>query len=58
VVDEERRRIAISTYFEQELRLILELAGFAEVEIQAGYTGRPVAEDDAEILVIAAKAAE
>jgi SAM-dependent methyltransferase len=56
VVDEERRRITISTYFEQELRLILELAGFADVEIQAGYTGRPATDDDAEILVIATKA--
>jgi SAM-dependent methyltransferase len=58
VVDKERRRIAISTYFEQELRLILELAGFADVEIQAGYTGRPATDDDAEILVTATKAEE
>ncbi len=52
-LQEERRRIAISTYFEQELRLILELAGYADVEFQAGYTGRPATEDDAEVLVIA-----
>jgi SAM-dependent methyltransferase len=55
VVNEERRQIAISTYFEQELRLILELAGFTSVEFQAGYTGRPATADDAEVLVIATR---
>jgi SAM-dependent methyltransferase len=54
-IREERREIAISVYFEQELRLILELAGFSDVELQAGYTGRPATADDAEILVIATR---
>jgi SAM-dependent methyltransferase len=54
-IQEERRQIAISVYFEQELRLILELAGFSETELQAGYTGRPATADDAEILVIATR---
>jgi SAM-dependent methyltransferase len=56
VVQQEVGQISISTYFEQEQRLILELAGFAEVEFQAGYTGRPATDDDTEILVIATRA--
>jgi SAM-dependent methyltransferase len=54
-IQEERRQIAISVYFEQELRLILELAGFEQAELQAGYSGRPATADDAEILVIATR---
>jgi SAM-dependent methyltransferase len=55
VAQEERRLIAISSYFEQELRLILELARFTNVELQAGYSGRPATADDTEILVIATR---
>jgi SAM-dependent methyltransferase len=57
VIVEEQREIAIELYFEQELRLILELAGFVDVEIQSGYTGQPATADDADTVVIARRAA-
>jgi SAM-dependent methyltransferase len=56
VVAEEEREIAISLYFEQELRLMFEQAGFDEVEVQAGYSGKPATGDDAEIVFIAKRA--
>lgn len=52
----EEREIAISLYFEQELRLLLELAGFADVRIEAAYTGRLATNDDADTVVIATRA--
>ena len=56
VVADEEREIAISVYFEQELRLLLELAGFVDVRIEAGYSGRPATNDDADTVVIASRA--
>jgi hypothetical protein len=52
---EEEREIAISLYFEQELRLLLELAGLSGIEVQAGYSGKPATVDDAEIVFIATR---
>lgn len=56
LVAEEERELAISVYLEQELRLLLELAGFADVRIEAGYSGRLATDDDADTVVIATKA--
>jgi SAM-dependent methyltransferase len=53
VIVQEQRRIAISLYFEQELRLILELAGFADVRFKARYTGVPASADDTDVVVVA-----
>lgn len=55
LVAEEEREIAISLYFEQELRLMLELAGFDRIEVQAGYSGKPATVDDADITFIASR---
>jgi SAM-dependent methyltransferase len=56
LVAEEERELAISVYLEQELRLLLELAGFTDVRIEAGYSGRLATADDADTVVIATKA--
>jgi SAM-dependent methyltransferase len=56
VVREEQRRIAIAVYFEQELRLMLELAGFSDIRFEAGYTGREASVDDTNVVVIAQRA--
>jgi SAM-dependent methyltransferase len=53
VMADEEREIAISLYFEQELRLALELAGFTDLRFEAGYSGRPATADDTDIVVIA-----
>lgn len=51
----EEREIAISVYFEQELRLMLELAGFTDVAFEAGYTGTSAGIDDTDVVVVARK---
>lgn len=53
VIREEQRQMAVSVYFEQELRLMLELAGFIDVRFEAGYTGRQATVDDTDVVVIA-----
>ncbi len=52
-VAEEEREIAINVYLEQELRLMLELAGFELVRFEAGYSGRTATPDDTEVVVVA-----
>jgi SAM-dependent methyltransferase len=55
LIAEEEREIAISLYFEQELRLMLEQGGFNQVEVQAGYSGEPATIDDAEMVFVASR---
>jgi SAM-dependent methyltransferase len=56
VLRREEREIAISIYFEQELRLLLELAGFTDIAFEASYAGNPAGIDDTEVVVVAQKA--
>jgi hypothetical protein len=42
--------------FAQELRLILELAGFTHIRFEARYTGGPASVDDTDIVAIADRA--
>lgn len=53
VVLEEDREIMISIYLEQELRLILELAGLTDVRLEGRYTGRPASANETGIVVVA-----
>jgi len=54
LVATEDRQISIRSYFRDELVLLLERAGFDDVEVVAGYTGaEPIADDD--FLVFAAR---
>lgn len=53
LVTEEQREIAINIYFEQELRLVLELAGFSDAVFEAGYTGEPTTTLDTNVTVVA-----
>lgn len=53
VLAEEEREIAINIYLEQELRLMLEHAGFSDVSFEAGYSGQPATLDDTDVAVVA-----
>jgi SAM-dependent methyltransferase len=57
ILAEEEREMAISLYFEQELLQMFEEAGFAGIEVQAGYTGKPATADDTEIVWVGTRAA-
>jgi SAM-dependent methyltransferase len=47
LLEEEKHRIEMVMYFTDELALMLEQAGFADVEVRAGYEDRsPTADDD------------
>lgn len=52
ILAEEEREMAISLYFEQELRRMFEEAGFDDVEVEAGYSGNPATADDTEIVFV------
>jgi SAM-dependent methyltransferase len=52
---EEEHRIDITAYFTDELVLMLERAGFVDVELRAGYEERPPAADDDFVVFIARK---
>lgn len=54
---EEEREIVNNVYLEQELRLMLEFAGFADVSFQAGYSGRPATVDVTEVTLVARRTA-
>ncbi len=55
VAKEEEYDLKISLYFAQEVFLMLQHAGFREVAVEAGYTGRPATADDAMVAFVAAK---
>ena len=50
---EEEHRLELSLYFTHEIVLLLERAGFVDVELRAGYEDRPPAADDAFVVFIA-----
>jgi SAM-dependent methyltransferase len=52
---EEEHRIDITAYFTDELVLMLERAGFVDVELRAGYEDRPPAADDDFVVFISQK---
>ena len=56
LVDEEQRELRMTVYFTHELELMLERAGFTEIELQAGYTGEPPTGDDDFVVFIARRA--
>ncbi len=53
VLAEEQHELAMTLYFTQELLLMLERAGFADVELLAGYENRPPARDDDFVVFVA-----
>jgi SAM-dependent methyltransferase len=55
VVKEEEYSLRINIYFAQELLLMLDEAGFRDLEVQAGYTGRPATADDGMVAFVARK---
>jgi hypothetical protein len=55
LVKEEEHSLRISIYFVQELLLMLDEAGFRDVAVEAGYTGRPATADDGTVAFVARK---
>ncbi|HEY8168138.1 MAG TPA: class I SAM-dependent methyltransferase [Candidatus Limnocylindrales bacterium] len=53
LVQEETYGLHENLYFEAELALVLEEAGFSEVTVEAAYERRPATADDATLIVIA-----
>jgi SAM-dependent methyltransferase len=53
LVGEEQYRLRENLYFVPELRLMLDVAGFADVRVEAGYAGRPATASDEMVLFIA-----
>ena len=58
LVAEEEHRLDMTLYFTHELALLLEHAGFREVELRAGYEDRPPVPDDDFVVFIARKPQE
>lgn len=56
LVAEERHELRMTVYFTRELELMLERAGFGEIELQAGYTGAPPSADDDFVVFVARRA--
>ena len=52
---EETRLLTIGLYFRNELLLMLEQAGFADVEVQGDHNDRPATSDDEFIVFVAKK---
>jgi SAM-dependent methyltransferase len=55
VVKEEEYSLRINEYFAQELLLMLDVAGFRDVKVEAGYMGRPATADDDMVAFVARK---
>jgi len=55
VVKEEEYSLRINLYFPQEIPLMLDEAGFRDVAVEAGYTGRPATADDGWVAFVARK---
>jgi SAM-dependent methyltransferase len=56
LVAEEEHRLCMTLYFTHELKLLLERAGFRDIELLAGYDDRPPTGDDAFVVFVARKA--
>ena len=46
LVGEERYELSMRMYFRDELRMLLERAGFVDVDVSAAYSGAPPSADD------------
>lgn len=55
LVAEEEHRLDMTLYFTHELALLLEQAGFCDVELRAGYEDRPPGPDDDFVVFVARK---
>ena len=55
VVRAEEYNLRINIYFAQELFLMLDEAGFRDLKVEAGYTGRPATADDEMVAFVARK---
>jgi len=55
IVKEEAYTLKESLYFAQEILLLLEEAGFRDLAVEGGYTGRPASPDDAIVTFVARK---
>ncbi len=53
VVNEEIHTLGICHYFAQEIRLMLEGAGFGQISIESGFTGLPATSDDPMVAYLA-----
>jgi hypothetical protein len=53
VVSEETRSLHENLYFAPELLLLLDLAGFRDVRMEAAYEGRPATPADDTVIVVA-----
>ena len=53
VVKEESYRLKENLYFAQEILLLLDEAGFHDLAVEGGYTGRPAAADDGMVAFVA-----
>ena len=57
IVKEEAYNLQESLYFAQEILLLLDDAGFRELAVEGGYTGRPATADDGMVAFLARKVA-
>lgn len=57
MLEQEEHRIVLPEYFAQEILLMLDTAGFTDVEIQGRYTGVPATRDDATVVFVARRPA-
>jgi len=55
MVQEERYQIRLNFYFAQEVLLMLDDAGFHDLAVEGGYTGRPATSDDGMVAFMARK---
>ena len=55
LLGEEEHTIAMTLYFTHEIELMLERAGFVDVELRAGYEDRPPTSDDDFVVIVARK---
>jgi len=55
LVAEEEHRLDMTLYFTHEIELMLELTGFVDVELRAGYADRPPTVDDDFVVFVAKK---
>jgi SAM-dependent methyltransferase len=55
IVKEEQYHINLNFYFAQEVLLMLDEAGFHDLAVEGGYTGRPATADDGMVAFVARK---
>ncbi len=53
IVKEEEYSLKENLYFAQEILLLLDEAGFRDVAVEGGYTGRPAVPDDPMVVFVA-----